>query len=153
MNIGQAALKAGVSAKMIRYYESIGLVPEADRRASGYRDYSVDGINRLRFLRRARDLGFSVDQIRELMHLWSDRGRSTAEVRKLALDHATELEVKARALQEMIVTLRSLARACQRGDRPDCPIMTELGGELPPPPARTKAKRLGTAARTAAHVD
>lgn len=141
MNIGQAATRAGVSAKMIRYYESIGLVPQADRRSSGYRDYSVADINRLRFLRRARDLGFSVDQIRELMRLWSDRGRSNAEVRKLALDHAAELEVKAMALQEMIATLRGLAKACQRGDRPDCPIISELRGENAPapPPEQTNA--------------
>lgn len=132
MNIGQAANEAGISAKMIRYYESIGLLPRADRRESGYRDYSPDDISRMKFLRRARSLGFSVPQIQELMRLWTDRGRSNAEVRKVALDHAAELEAKAFQLQEMIATLRSLANACKSGDRPDCPILTELAhGESP----------------------
>lgn len=127
MNIGEAAQRAGVSAKMIRYYEQIGLVPEARRRDSGYRDYSPDDIHRLQFLRRARALGFSVGQIGTLMQLWSDRRRSNADVRKLALDHAAALERKAIALQEMITTLRDLANACRRrGQRPDCPIITEL---------------------------
>jgi Cu(I)-responsive transcriptional regulator len=132
MNIGQAATEAGISAKMIRYYESIGLLPEADRRDSGYRDYSADDISRLKFLRRARSLGFSVPQIEQLMRLWSDRNRSNAEVRKLALDHAAELEIKAQQLQEMIGTLRKLAQDCKRGDRPDCPIIKELGGTTIP---------------------
>ena len=128
MNIGQASQQAGIPAKMIRYYESIGLLPQADRRASGYRDYSDEDVSRLKFLRRARSLGFSVSQIEQLMRLWSDRDRSNADVRELALSHAAELEVKARQLQEMIDTLRRLARACQRGDRPECPIIEELGG-------------------------
>lgn len=128
MNIGQASQQAGIPAKMIRYYESIGLLPQADRRASGYRDYSDEDVSRLKFLRRARSLGFSVSQVEQLMRLWSDRDRSNADVRELALSHAAELEVKARQLQEMIDTLRRLARACQRGDRPECPIIEELGG-------------------------
>jgi len=132
MNIGQAATEAGISTKMIRYYESIGLLPEADRRSSGYREYSPDDVSRLKFLRRARTLGFSVPQIHELMRLWSDRNRSNAEVRKLALDHATELEAKAQQLQEMISTLRRLAHDCKRGDRPHCPIIEELGGSIIP---------------------
>ena len=139
MNIGQASQEAGITAKMIRYYESIGLLPEADRRESGYRDYSDDDISRLKFLRRARSLGFSVPQIQELMRLWSDRDRSNAEVRELALNHAAELEVKAQQLQEMIQTLRRLARACRRGDRPECPIIEDLGGgNVPPVPRRDK---------------
>jgi Cu(I)-responsive transcriptional regulator len=131
MNIGRASQQAGIAAKMIRYYESIGLLPEADRRKSGYRDYSDEDVSRLKFLRRARSLGFSVPQIKELMRLWSDRSRSNAEVRELPLNHAAELEQKARQLQEMIETLRRLSRACQRGDRPQCPIIEELGGGRP----------------------
>jgi Cu(I)-responsive transcriptional regulator len=148
MNIGQAANEADISAKMIRYYESIGLLPEAERRHSGYRDYAADDVSRLKFLKRARSLGFSVPQIQELMRLWTDRDRSNAEVRKLALDHAAELEAKALQLQEMIATLRSLASACKRGDRPDCPILTELGGSAAgtPLPKRT-AKMGGTRAQ------
>jgi Cu(I)-responsive transcriptional regulator len=147
MNIGRAAQQAGMAAKMIRYYESIGLLPQADRRTSGYRDYSEDDVSRLKFLRRARSLGFSVPQIKELMRLWSDRARSNAEVRQLALDHAAELELKANQLQEMIGTLRRLARACQRGDRPECPIIEELGG------ARlVNAKRKGSKNRTPTHA-
>lgn len=130
MNIGLASQHAGITAKMIRYYESIGLLPKADRRVSGYRDYSEEDVCRLKFLQRARLLGFAVPQIKELMRLWSDRDRSDAEVRELALDHAADLEVKARQLQEIIETLRRLARACQRGDRPECPIIQELGGAV-----------------------
>jgi MerR family copper efflux transcriptional regulator len=149
MNIGLASQHAGITAKMIRYYESIGLLPEADRRVSGYRDYSEDDVSRLKFLQRARLLGFSVPQIKELMRLWSDRDRSNAEVRELALDHAADLEVKARQLQEMIETLRRLARACQRGDRPECPIIQELGGgQLAVKRASAKASK----SRTSAHA-
>jgi Cu(I)-responsive transcriptional regulator len=126
MNIGEASNEAGVTAKMIRYYESIGLLPKPVRQNSGYRSYGGDDINRLKFLRRARSLGFSVPQITELMRLWSDRNRSNAKVRKLALDHVEELEVKVTQLQEMIETLRRLARACKRGNRPECPIIAEL---------------------------
>jgi Cu(I)-responsive transcriptional regulator len=147
MNIGRAAQQAGIAAKMIRYYESIGLLPQADRRTSGYRDYSEDDVSRLKFLRRARSLGFSVPQIKELMRLWSDRSRSNAEVRQLALDHAAELELKAGQLQEMIGTLRRLARACQRGDRPECPIIEELGGGR-----LVNAKRKGLKNRAPAHA-
>jgi Cu(I)-responsive transcriptional regulator len=135
VNIGQAAKAAGVSAKMIRHYETIGLVPAADRRSSGYRDYSQDEINRLRFVRRSRELGFSIDRIRDLLRLWSDRERNDAEVRQVAFDHIAELEAKAAALQEMIGTLRDLASACEKGDRPLCPIISALGGGLAEAPA------------------
>lgn len=145
MNIGQASQQAGIVPKMIRYYEATGLLPEADRRASGYRDYSNEDVSRLKFLRRARSLGFSVPQIKELMRLWSDRDRSNAEVRQLALDHAAELESKARQLQEMIATLRRLARDCQRGDRPECPIIEELGGGQPSVANKRKSLRNRTA--------
>lgn len=126
MNIGQASEGSGVSAKMIRYYESIGLLPAAGRRESGYRDYSESDIHRLRFVRRARDLGFSTDRIRELLALWSDSRKSDARVRAVAEGHVAELEAQARDLQEMIAVLRHLISACAKGDRPHCPILADL---------------------------
>ena len=138
MNIGQASKEAAITPKMIRYYESIGLLPEADRRTSGYRDYAPDDVSRLKFLRRARSLGFSVPQIHELMRLWSDHSRSREQVRSLALSRAADLEVKAQELQEMIGTLRRLAQDCKRGDRPDCPIIEELGGGKTSGPANRR---------------
>ncbi|WP_018262946.1 Cu(I)-responsive transcriptional regulator [Methylobacterium sp. WSM2598] len=130
MNIGQAAQASGVSAKMIRYYESIGLVPPAGRRESGYRDYGPADLHRLGFIRRARDLGFSVERIRLLLELWSDQGRSNAEVKAIALTHINELEERAKQLQEMAGALRALANACDGDGRPDCPIIQglEAGG-------------------------
>jgi Cu(I)-responsive transcriptional regulator len=126
MNIGQAAEASGVSAKMIRHYEGIGLVPRADRRDSGYRDYGPEDVHRLGFVRRARDLGFSLDRIRVLLGLWSDPSRTSAEVKALALTHIEELEGKARHLQEMADVLRGLAVACDGDGRPDCPIIAGL---------------------------
>jgi Cu(I)-responsive transcriptional regulator len=126
MNIGHAAEASGVSAKMIRYYESIGLVPAVGRRASGYRDYGPTDLHRLGFIRRARDLGFSIDRIRLLLELWSDQGRSSAEVKAIALTHIKELENRACQLQEMAHSLRTLADACDGDDRPDCPIIKSL---------------------------
>jgi Cu(I)-responsive transcriptional regulator len=126
MNIGHAAEASGVSAKMIRHYESIGLVPHADRQDSGYRDYDPEDVHRLGFVRRARDLGFSLERIRVLLGLWGDPSRSSAEVKALALTHIKELEGKARHLQEMADVLRSLALACDGDERPDCPIIAGL---------------------------
>ena len=130
MNIGQAAQASGVSAKMIRYYESIGLVPPAGRRESGYRDYGPVDLHRLGFIRRARDLGFSIERIRLLLELWSDQDRSNAEVKAIALTHINELEERARQLQEMADSLRTRAAACDGDGRPDCPIIEslEIGG-------------------------
>lgn len=126
MNIGQASGASGISAKMIRYYESIGLVPKAVRTNGGYRDYDETSVHRLRFIRRARDLGFSFDQIRELLKLWSDKRRSSADVKALAEEHIAELEERALHLREMITTLKSLVKACSGSRRPDCPIIEEL---------------------------
>ena len=133
MNIGQAARASGVSAKMIRHYESIGLVPPADRRDSGYRDYGVADLHRLGFIRHARDLGFSLERIRVLLGLWSDPGRSNADVKAIAEAHIRELEERARQLNEMADALRSLADACDGDGRPDCPIIVSLetGAEAP----------------------
>jgi Cu(I)-responsive transcriptional regulator len=126
MNIGQAAKASGLSAKMIRYYESIGLAPQPGRRASGYRAYSADEVQRLSFIRRARDLGFSLQQVRNLLDLWSNRKRHSADVKRLALAHIAELEARATELRSMIKTLRTLAAACEGDDRPECPIIEGL---------------------------
>lgn len=133
MNIGQAARASGVSAKMIRHYESIGLVPPADRRDSGYRDYGAADLHRLGFIRHARDLGFSLERIRVLLGLWSDPGRSNADVKAIAEAHVRELEERARRLDEMADALRSLAEACEGDGRPDCPIIASLetGADVP----------------------
>lgn len=128
MNIGEASKASGVSAKMIRYYETIDLVPAADRRSSGYRDYGPADVHRLAFIRRARDLAFSIEEIRELLRLWSDRDRSSREVKELALRHISDLDGRAKQLTEMADALRHLAGTCEGNDRPDCPIIDGLDG-------------------------
>ena len=126
MNIGDAAKASGVSAKMIRYYEQTGLIPPADRTASGYRDYSDKDVHVLRFIRRSRDLGFSVAEITELLALWQDRSRQSADVKALARTHITALRQKIDNLQQMADTLQTLADCCAGDHRPDCPILTDL---------------------------
>jgi Cu(I)-responsive transcriptional regulator len=126
MNIGEAAAASGVSTKMIRYYEEIGLIGAAARTASGYRVYSENEVHTLRFIRRARDLGFTVEQMGGLLALWRDRGRASGDVKRIALGHVEVLENKMRELQEMVATLRHLAENCHGDDRPDCPIIHEL---------------------------
>lgn len=128
MNIGQAAQASGLSAKMIRYYESVGLAAGAARNEAGYRVYGEVALHELRFIRRARDLGFTVPQTAELLALWRDRSRASADVKAIALRHVAELETKARALQAMSDTLRHLAEHCQGDGRPDCPILDEIAG-------------------------
>ena len=128
MNIGAAAEASGVSQRMIRHYEKIGLIPAPPRRDSGYRDYSAADMHRLRFIANARDLGFPVEEIRTLLELWSDRGRSSAEVKALAAARAEELGRKAAALEAMRATLIDLATRCHGDDRPDCPIIDQLAG-------------------------
>ena len=140
MNIGEAAAASGVSAKMIRHYEGIGLVPAAVRTESGYRVYRDADVHALRFVRRARDLGFSLDQIQELLGLWRDKGRASAEVKRMAEEHVAALEAKAAALQAMSRALRHLAGACHGDHRPDCPILDDLsdaGGDRGGPGERT----------------
>jgi MerR family copper efflux transcriptional regulator len=129
MNIGQAAQASGVSAKMIRYYESIGLIPKTVRTEAGYRVYSDHDVHTLRFIRRARDLGFSVEQIADLVSLWQDRERASKDVKTIALEHVTVLERKIRELQEMASTLKHLARNCHGDTRPHCPILEELAND------------------------
>lgn len=133
MQIGSAASASGVSAKMIRHYESIGLVPAADRRDSNYRDYGASEVHRLAFIRRARDLGFSIEKIRGLLALWSDRERSSADVKAVTLTHIEELEGKIAALKEMRDTLSHLAHCCDGDHLPDCPIIAGLEGTVPLP--------------------
>ena len=128
MQIGRASEASGISAKMIRHYEAIGLIPSADRRDSNYRDYSSDDIHQLSFIRRARALGFSIDEIRDLLRLWADGKRSSAEVKSLALEHIRDLNGRITVLQKMRDTLAKLANACDGNSRPHCPIIDELKG-------------------------
>ena len=126
MNIGEAAEASGVSAKMIRYYEKTGLIEPAGRTASGYRVYAERDVHTLKFIRRARDLGFSVEQIQGLLALWRDRERASADVKAVALEHVERLCTKVAELEAMIDTLKNLAETCSDDDRPDCPILRDL---------------------------
>ena len=144
MNIGEAARVTGVSAKMIRYYESIELIPEAVRSESGYRNYTDSDLNTLRFIKRARGLGFSVEQMTELLALWRDRHRASADVKAMALAHVAALEAKAEALQAMSRALKHLADHCHGDDRPDCPIINDLAEAKEPVPLKGRV----AAART-----
>lgn len=128
MNIGQAAEASGISAKMIRYYERVELIPAAARTESGYRIYSDTDIHTLKFLHRARSLGFSVKQMQELVSLWRDRSRTSANVKSVALAHVAKLEDKIDALQAMRETLQHLAAHCHGDHRPDCPIIEDFSG-------------------------
>ncbi|HEY0622271.1 MULTISPECIES: Cu(I)-responsive transcriptional regulator [Sphingomonas] len=126
MNIGQASDASGVSQRMIRHYEKIGVIPAPPRRDSGYRDYSDADVSRLRFVAHARDLGFPIEEIRALLGLWADKGRSSADVKALATARAEELGRKAQALEEMRATLLDLAKRCHGDERPECPIIERL---------------------------
>lgn len=126
MNIGQVSKSTGVSQRMIRHYEGIGLMPPPDRRDNGYRDYPPRSVERLRFIANARDLGFLVDEISALLGLWDDRERASSEVKAIALGHAEDLGRKAAALEAMQRTLLDLAEGCSGDARPDCPILAGL---------------------------
>lgn len=126
--IGEAAEASGVTAKMIRHYESIGLIPAAARTYAGYRLYSEADLHRLRFVKRARSLGFPIKQIEVLLGLWTDRNRASREVKSLALAHAKELQERIAEMETMRRTLEHLARNCHGDSRPDCPILDDLGG-------------------------
>jgi Cu(I)-responsive transcriptional regulator len=127
MAIGEAAAASGVSAKMMRHYEALGLV-RPRRAANGYRAYAEADVAVLRFIRRARDLGFPLETVRGLLALWRDRGRSSAAVKRLALDHVVALEAKAASLRAMAASLRHLAGQCHGDERPACPILEGLEG-------------------------
>jgi len=126
MNIGEAATASGVSAKMIRHYEEVGLLPAAPRTDGGYRQYGPVEVQNLRFVRHSRDLGFSIEQIRELLGLWHDRKRPSRLVRALAQAHIEELDEKLRELEAMKATLEHLVHCCHGDDRPECPIIDVL---------------------------
>ncbi|MBP6851162.1 MAG: Cu(I)-responsive transcriptional regulator [Rhodoferax sp.] len=152
MNIGQAASASGVSAKMIRHYEAVGLVAAPQRTDAGYRQYTDTEVHTLHFIRRARDLGFSIRQIGELVGLWQDRKRPSRQVKALAQAHIQELETKAQALLAMKATLEHLVHCCHGDDRPDCPILQTLEASVltappaadAPAPARPGAPRRQT---------
>ena len=126
MNIGQAAKHSGLSAKMIRYYESIGLLKPAQRTESGYRLYSADDVHSLAFIKRSRDLGFSLEEVGKLLTLWQDRQRASADVKALARGHIEQLNQKISELTSLRDTLQELVRNCQGDHRPDCPILKDL---------------------------
>lgn len=128
MNIGQAATASGVNAKMIRHYEAIGIIPKAARSDSGYRVYSETDVHILSFVRRARDLGFSMKEIKKLVGLWRNKSRASSEVKNLALAHVRELEKKIADLESIAKTLKQLAKCCRGDNRPECPILDELAG-------------------------
>ena len=128
MNIGEASKQSTVSAKMIRHYESLGLLPEVARSEAGYRQYDDAAIHTLRFIRRARDLGFSIAEIEQLLALWRNRRRSSRQVKRIALEHAADLQRRIDAMQAMRRTLEHLAGCCHGDDRPDCPILDDLAG-------------------------
>lgn len=142
MNIGDASRASGVSVKMIRYYESIGLIKPPPRTESGYRVYSDNDVHALRFISQARDLGFSVEQMEGLLALWRDRSRASADVKAIALQHIAALEAKARALQAMSNTLQHLADHCQGDDRPECPIIEGFAAAAAPE-AKKRQPRFG----------
>ncbi len=127
MNIGEAAAQSGVSAKMIRHYETLGLVKPV-RRANNYRSYTPQNVAVLRFIRHARDLAFPLAEVKQLLALWQDEGRESADVRRIALGHVEALEEKARSMQAVAASLRHLAEHCAGDGKPDCPILDDLAG-------------------------
>lgn len=155
MNIGEASRASGISAKMIRHYESLGLLPKVARSAAGYRQYDAATVHTLRFVRRARDLGFGLSEIETLLQLWADGSRASGDVKRVALAHVADLEQRIARMQAMQRTLERLAHACHGDARPDCPILDDLAGArdeatAPPiaaastaarPRARPKARR------------
>ncbi len=143
MNIGEAAKASGVSAKMIRHYESVGLFAQASRTDSGYRQYTDKEVSTLRFIRQSRDLGFSIEQIRELLGLWQNRKRPSRQVKALAQAHIEELDAKLKELQAMKATLAHLVHCCNGDDRPDCPIIASLESDTAP--AADQVKPVGHA--------
>ena len=147
MNIGDAAQASGVSAKMIRHYEEVGLFPAARRTSAGYRQYDENAVHTLRFIRHSRDLGFSIPEIAELVGLWHNRRRPSRQVKALAEAHIRELEQKAAELLAMKSALEHLVQCCHGDDRPDCPILDELASGAATPtfqgnPAATRRRHI-----------
>lgn len=128
VNIGEAAAASGVSAKMVRHYESLGLLGQVRRTDSGYRQYSEADVHVLRFIKRSRELGFSMAEIAELVSLWNNRRRASASVKRIAERHLADLAQRVAALQEMQATLSELIDGCHGDSRPDCPILDKLAG-------------------------
>lgn len=128
--IGTAAQRAGVSARMLRHYEALGLLAPVARTESGYRQYTEADVHTLRFIRRARDLGFSMDEIATLLGLWQDRHRASSQVKAIAEKHITSLNERIAAMQAMQRSLQTLVSCCQGNDRPDCPILDDLAAAL-----------------------
>ena len=138
MNIGQASERSGVSAKMIRYYESVGLLPSAARRANGYRDYGDQEVAVLQFVRRTRDLGFSLDEVSTLLALWSNKRRPSREVKRMAERHIADLEHRMSEMRTVMKTLRDLAKTCRGDERSDCPILDDFAAPKTPIAQRRK---------------
>ncbi len=134
VNIGEAARLSGVSAKMVRHYESLGLLPRVGRTDSGYRQYSQAEVHTLQFIKRSRELGFSMGEIAGLVSLWQNRRRTSASVKRIAQTHADDLAQRIEAMQAMQRTLQHLIHGCHGDDRPDCPILDDLAGTKKAPP-------------------
>ena len=129
MHIGEAARRSGMAAKTIRFYEEAGLIAPAPRTGNGYREFGDDDVRRLQFIHRARDLGFSVEEVGRLLSLWSDRERASAHVKQLALEHVARIEAKMAELHSMRDAILHLADRCHGDDRPECPILDGLAGD------------------------
>ena len=143
INIGQAARASGVSAKMVRHYESLGLLPQVGRTDSGYRQYTEADVHALHFIRRSRDLGFSMEEIAELLGLWHDRSRASSQVKRIAQQHIDDLSERIAQMQAMQRSLQTLVSCCQGNDRPDCPILDDLAsGQAGPHAPRALLKTL-----------
>jgi MerR family copper efflux transcriptional regulator len=133
MNIGEAARASEISAKTIRYYEAAGLIATAERTGGGYRVYTQADVHVLRFIKRARDLGFSIERIRRLLDLWQDKSRASRDVKRLALDHIADIAAKIAAISTVRDAVQELADKCEGDDRPECPILRDLEGSAPIP--------------------
>jgi Cu(I)-responsive transcriptional regulator len=139
--IGTAARRAGISARMVRHYESLGLISGVARTDSGYRQYTESDVHTLHFIRRSRDLGFSMEEIAELLGLWRDRSRASSQVKRIAQDHIDDLSERIAQMQSMQRTLQILVSCCQGNDRPDCPILDDLAaGQATSKPAQSARK-------------
>jgi MerR family copper efflux transcriptional regulator len=127
MNIGEAAKRSGINAKLIRHYESIAIIPKASRSEGGYRTYTESDVHILTFVKKSRALGFSMKEIKRLVSLWRNKSRASSEVKTMAIKHVQHMEQKILELQEMVKTIKHLSRNCHGDDRPECPILNELG--------------------------